>query len=93
MRAAVDGPAAAVPVDPLTGMGRRGTWSSAAVALAEAAPAGEQAATALKRAPALPATGETADDAGAGRDRPARGAESGDPEVLPGCRRAAGGDR
>ncbi|WP_206308051.1 hypothetical protein, partial [Streptomyces rhizosphaericola] len=39
-----------------------------------------QAATALKRAPALSATGETADDAGAGRDRPARGAEAGDPE-------------
>ncbi|MFL3866269.1 hypothetical protein LT966_06520 [Streptomyces griseobrunneus] len=79
MRAAVDS-LAAVPVDPLTDMGRRGTWSSAAVALAEAAPAGEQAATALKRAPALSATGETADDAGAERDRPARGAEAGDPE-------------
>ncbi|MEU2290954.1 hypothetical protein ACFY9H_09020 [Streptomyces bacillaris] len=64
--------AAMVLVDALTDMDRRGTWSSAAVALAEAAPAGEQAATALNRALTLLATGETADDAGAERDRPAR---------------------
>ncbi|MYR94697.1 MULTISPECIES: hypothetical protein [unclassified Streptomyces] len=63
--------AATVLVEALTGMDRRGTWSSAA-ALATAAPATPQAATALKRALALLATGETADDAGAERDRPRR---------------------
>ncbi|MDT0493276.1 hypothetical protein ACPEIF_10025 [Streptomyces sp. NPDC012600] len=64
--------AVTVLVDALTDMDRRGTWRSTAVALAEAAPAGEQAANALKRALTLLATGETADDAGAERDRPAR---------------------
>jgi len=64
--------AATVLVEALTDMDRRGTWSSAADALAAAAPATPQAATALQRALMLLATGETADDAGAERDRPAR---------------------
>lgn len=64
--------AATVLVEALTDMDRRGTWSSAADALATASPATPQAATALHRALTLLATGETADDAGAERDRPAR---------------------
>ncbi|WP_334664481.1 hypothetical protein [Streptomyces cyaneofuscatus] len=64
--------AATVLVEALTDMDRRGTWSSAADALATAAPAAPQAAAALHRALTLLATGETADDAGAERDRPAR---------------------
>ncbi|MFJ4965271.1 hypothetical protein ACIP6P_22925 [Streptomyces sp. NPDC088729] len=64
--------AAAVLVDALTDLDRRGVWRSAADALAEAAPAVPEAAVALNRALNLLATGETADDAGAERDRPAR---------------------
>ncbi|MFE2291838.1 hypothetical protein [Streptomyces sp. NPDC059452] len=64
--------AATLLVEAVTDMDRRSTWGSAADTLAEAAPATPQAAAALKRALTLLATGETADDAGAERDRPAR---------------------
>lgn len=64
--------AAAVLVEAVTDLDRRGRWRSAADALADAARTAPEAAAALNRALGLLATGESADDAGAERDRPAR---------------------
>ncbi|MFI9058481.1 hypothetical protein ACIGXQ_28800 [Streptomyces anulatus] len=64
--------AAAVLVDAVTDLDRRGRWSSAADALVDAALTTPEAVGALNRALSLLATGETADDAGTERDRPAR---------------------
>ncbi|MEU2574808.1 hypothetical protein ACIP3B_16515 [Streptomyces anulatus] len=64
--------AAAVLVDAVTDLDRRGRWRSAADALVDAALTTPEAVGALNRALSLLATGETADDAGAERDRPAR---------------------
>ncbi|WP_030591708.1 hypothetical protein [Streptomyces anulatus] len=64
--------AAAVLVDAVTDLDRRGRWRSAADALVDAALTTPAAVGALNRALSLLATGETADDAGAERDRPAR---------------------
>ncbi|PCG83774.1 hypothetical protein CIB93_22885 [Streptomyces sp. WZ.A104] len=64
--------AAAVLMDAVTELDRRGRWRSAADALVEAALTTPEAAVALNRALGRLATGETADDAGAERDRPAR---------------------
>ncbi|MFI7286084.1 hypothetical protein ACIBRY_05415 [Streptomyces anulatus] len=64
--------AAAVLVDAVTDLDRRGRWRSAADALVEAALTTPETVGALNRALSLLATGETADDAGAERDRPAR---------------------
>lgn len=67
------GPGAAdVLVDAVTDLDRRGRWRSAADALVDAALTTPAAVGALNRALSLLATGETADDAGAERDRPAR---------------------
>ncbi|MFJ9113502.1 hypothetical protein [Streptomyces sp. NPDC102283] len=64
--------AAAVLVDAVTDLDRRGRWRPAADALVEAALTTPEAVEALNRALSLLATGETADDAGVERDRPAR---------------------
>ncbi|WP_405434049.1 hypothetical protein [Streptomyces anulatus] len=64
--------AAGVLVDAVTDLDRRGRWRSAADALVDAALTTPEAVGALNRALSLLATGETADDAGAERDRPAR---------------------
>ncbi|MFD5202025.1 hypothetical protein ACFWM7_18120 [Streptomyces sp. NPDC058375] len=64
--------AAAVLVDAVTDLDRRGRWRSAADALVDAALTTPATAGSLNRALSLLATGETADDAGAERDRPAR---------------------
>ncbi|MFI1223474.1 MULTISPECIES: hypothetical protein [unclassified Streptomyces] len=64
--------AAAVLVEAVTDLDRRGRWRSAADALVDAARTTPDAIGALNRALTLLATGETADDAGAERDRPAR---------------------
>ncbi|MFI1190245.1 hypothetical protein [Streptomyces californicus] len=64
--------AAAVLVDAVTDLERRGRWRSAADALVDAARTTPEAAGALNRALSLLATGESAEDAGAERDRPAR---------------------
>ncbi|MFD4173025.1 hypothetical protein [Streptomyces anulatus] len=64
--------AAAALVDAVTDLDRRGRWRSAAEALVDAALITPKAVEALKRALSLLATGESADDAGAERDRPAR---------------------
>ncbi len=64
--------AAAVLVDAVTDLHRRGRWRSAADALVDAALTTPEAVGALNRALSLLATGETADDAGTERDRPAR---------------------
>lgn len=63
---------AAALVDAVTDLDRRGRWRSAADALVDAALITPKAVEALKRALSLLATGESADDAGAERDRPAR---------------------
>ncbi|MCI4041143.1 hypothetical protein [Streptomyces sp. TRM75563] len=64
--------AAAVLVEAVTDLDRRGRWRPAAEALAAAARTTPEAVGSLNRALSLLATGETADDAGAERDRPAR---------------------
>ncbi|MFF8503012.1 hypothetical protein ACF07L_20495 [Streptomyces anulatus] len=64
--------AAAVLVDAVTDLDRRGRWRSAADALVDAALTTPEAVGALNRALSLLATGETAEDAGTERDRPAR---------------------
>ncbi|MGW6288599.1 hypothetical protein [Streptomyces sp. NPDC055107] len=64
--------AAAVLVDAVTDLDRRGRWRPAADALVDAALTTPEAVGALNRALSLLATGETADDAGVERDRPAR---------------------
>ncbi|MEG9551759.1 MULTISPECIES: hypothetical protein [Streptomyces griseus group] len=64
--------AAEVLVETVTDLGRRGRWRSAAEALADAARTVPDTNRSLIRALSLLATGETADDAGAERDRPAR---------------------
>lgn len=64
--------AAAVLADAVTDLDRRGRWRPAADALVDAALATPEAVGALNRALSLLATGETADDAGVERDRPAR---------------------
>lgn len=66
--------AAAVLVDAVTDLDRRGRWRSAADALVDAALTTPEAVGALNRALSLLATGETADDAGTERDRPAHAA-------------------
>ncbi|MFJ9884407.1 hypothetical protein ACIQRW_00890 [Streptomyces sp. NPDC091287] len=64
--------AAAALVDAVTDLDRRGRWRPAADALVDAALTTPDTVGALVRALSLLATGETADDAGAERDRPAR---------------------
>ncbi len=64
--------AAAVLVEAVTDLDRRGRWRPAADALVDAARTTPDALGALNRVLSLLATGETADDAGAERDRPAR---------------------
>ncbi|NEB36000.1 hypothetical protein [Streptomyces sp. SID14515] len=64
--------AAAALVEAVTDLDRRGRWRPAAEALAAAARTTPEAVGPLNRALSLLATGETADDAGAERDRPAR---------------------
>lgn len=64
--------AAAVLVEAVTDLDRRGRWRSAAGALVDAALTVPDTNRALIRALSLLSTGETADDAGAERDRPAR---------------------
>ncbi|MER5984424.1 hypothetical protein [Streptomyces sp. NPDC001787] len=61
-----------VLVDAITFLDRRGTWRSAADALIGAAGAAPEAADALNRVLTALATDDTADEAGAERDRPAR---------------------
>lgn len=61
-----------VLVQAMTDLGRRGTWESATGALVGAARAGGEAAAALNRALLTLSADDTADDAGAERDRPAR---------------------
>lgn len=61
-----------VLVDAVVDLGRRGTWQSATDALVGAAMGGGEAAAALNRALLALSTNDTADDAGAERDRPAR---------------------
>lgn len=61
-----------VLVDAVSDLGRRGTWQSATDALVGAAMAGGEAAAALNCALLALSTDDTADDAGAERDRPAR---------------------
>ncbi|MET7366587.1 hypothetical protein ABZS61_12290 [Streptomyces sp. NPDC005566] len=61
-----------VLVDAVSDLGRRGTWQSATDALVGAAMAGGEAAAALNCALLALSTNDTADDAGAERDRPAR---------------------
>ncbi|MFD9421684.1 MULTISPECIES: hypothetical protein [unclassified Streptomyces] len=61
-----------VLVGALTDLDRRGTWRSAADALIEAAMAVPEAVDALNRVLTALATDDTADEAGAERDRPAR---------------------
>ncbi|CAM5274356.1 hypothetical protein [Streptomyces griseus] len=64
--------AAEVLVETVTDLDRRGRWRSAAEALTDAARTVPDTNRSLIRALSLLATGETADDAGAERDRPAR---------------------
>ncbi|WP_405548221.1 hypothetical protein OG215_03550 [Streptomyces globisporus] len=64
--------AAAALVEAVTDLDRRGRWRSAADALVNASLTVPDTNRALIRALSLLATGETADDAGAERDRPAR---------------------
>ncbi|MBV7243052.1 hypothetical protein [Streptomyces sp. MW-W600-10] len=64
--------AAEVLVETVTDLDRRGRWRSAAEALVDAARTVPDTNRSLIRALSLLATGETADDAGAERDRPAR---------------------